>query len=142
MRHERVITLAGLGDVRVREARVADLRALLDALPDAAAPDWSPLVWVRTNLPMLLALLGDGIALPAGKTPADLSLSELDAIVTAWWAMHADFFGRALALLGLQIAPDASAPPPTSTPPSPPSAPAASPPPGTGAGATSPACSS
>ena len=119
MRRERVIAIAGVGDVRVREARVSDMRALLELLPTQG--ENLHMLMIHQQLPALLAILGDGLELPKGRTLDQLSMSELDAILAAWWALHADFFARALAAFGLELASatQTSAP---STAPSPPSA--------------------
>ena len=139
MRKQRTIALTH-GDIIVREATIGDLRRLIDLLPDEGEPG-DLLGHVRRHIPDYLALLADSLQLPPGITLDQLTLSELDAILHAWWELNRGFFDRALALLGLTIqrpdANDAAAPDATSTRCSPHSACADTTDPGTGAGGTS-----
>lgn len=137
MRNQTVVNLGRGRDVRVLEARVCDIRALLELIPDdltGGAGD--ALALVRARLPSILAVLSDCLLLPQGETLDNLSLSETEHILSAWWVLHADFFGKALAILGLTI--DSAAEPSTTSPkPSPSSAQEESPIPGSGATDTS-----
>ena len=145
MRKQRTIALPH-GDIIVREATIGDLRRLLDLLP----PDGEPgelLAHVRRHLPDYLALLCDSLTVPPDMTFDQLALSELDAILRAWWELNRGFFDQALALLGLTLSSEPTAPSSSDATParsinaSPHSACADSTDPGTGAGGISAASS-
>lgn len=107
MRTRRTLTLSDGRDATILEARVSDVRRLLALLPDDAAK-LDLLALVRARLPDLLAILGDGLELPAGESLDDLPLSEIETLIAAWWEMHRAFFLRALVALGYAPAPSAT----------------------------------
>lgn len=91
MRSLKSIDLGEGRTATVHELRVRDVRRVLAlATPEQLARPVPELV--REHLPELLDLLGETLALPAGECVDDLSLSECEAIGTAWWEMHARFF--------------------------------------------------
>ena len=147
MRQQRILSLhSARGDVRVLEATIGDLRRLLDLLPDEGEPG-DLLGHVRRHIPDYLALLADSLTLPPGITLDQLTLSELDAILRDWWEINRGFFDQALALLGLTLTHEPTAPSSSDATParsinaSPPSACADTTAPGTGAGGISAASS-
>jgi len=124
-------------DARVLEARVVDLRALIGLLPEHGI-EFDALAWLHGSLPSILAILTDCLSLPDGETVDDLSASEAERLLSAWWELHADFFARALAALGMELStPGQSETEQPSTNPSPRSASTAAKAPGTGDGVTS-----
>ncbi|SDX55686.1 hypothetical protein [Thiocapsa roseopersicina] len=75
----------------VRELCVRDVRRIVAlTTPEQLTRPIRELV--RENLPELLDLLGEALELPDGTSVDDLSLSDCEAIGTAWWEMHERFF--------------------------------------------------
>jgi hypothetical protein len=84
---------------------VRDVRRVLAlATPEQLARPVPELV--REHLPELLDLLGESLTLPEGESTDDLSLSECEAIGTAWWEMHRRFFAPLVALAKQAGAPE------------------------------------
>jgi hypothetical protein len=102
MRGESTISLGAGRDVAILEARVRDMRRLMALLPAEGEPmDLAALA--RERLPDILALLDECLRLPDGETLDDLTLSECETVLAAWWEMHRGFFERALAAAGLEL---------------------------------------
>lgn len=100
MRDCKTIELDPDRRVTVHELRVRDVRRILAAISaDHLARPLPELL--REHLPDLLHLLDESLTLPDGETLDDLSVSECRAIGEAWWALHKDFFLRAVGLAGM-----------------------------------------
>lgn len=84
------------------EARVIDLRHLLAILPNNVA-DISLMTYVQEHIADFIHILSNCVVLPNGESINDLSVSESETILLAWWKLHQDFFTRALAALDLQV---------------------------------------
>ena len=102
MRNSCIVPLAIGKDAQVLEARVIDLRHLFAILPDNLN-DISVITYLQKHLADLLHILSECIVLPDNKTINDLSLTESELILTAWWKLHEDFFLRALAVCNLRL---------------------------------------
>lgn len=102
MRRVVTVPLAPGRDAEVLEARVRDLRRLLELL--ATEPAGLTVQDLHQHAPTLVSLLGECLRLPPGETVDDLTLTETERLIGAWWELHADFFQRALRALGLVLA--------------------------------------
>ena len=111
MRNEQAIRLSPGRDARVLEARVMDLRRLLDLIPPDGAPN-DILAHVSAHLPDILAVLADCFVLPDTEGIDDLTASELETLLQTWWRLHQRFFDQALAVLGLGLKPPEAPPEP------------------------------
>ena len=97
MRDVKAIDLGEGRSAVLRELRVRDVRRVLAlATPEQLKRPVPELI--REHLPELLDLLGESLTLPEGEATDDLSLSECEAIGTAWWEMHKRFFAPLVAL--------------------------------------------
>lgn len=100
MRNSSTVSLYIGCDVVVFEARVIDLRRILQLIPENFTEVSIP-TYLQQHLADLLTVLSDCISLPIGMSINDLSVSESEIILGAWWQLHSDFFQRALVAFNL-----------------------------------------
>lgn len=96
-RGAKTVTLDPGRAATVQELRVRDVRRILEGLQDPALRESDLPTLLRERLPDLLALAGDAIVLPQGEALDDLTMSEVEAIGRAWWALHQRFFAPVVA---------------------------------------------
>lgn len=99
MQASKTVSLGEGKDVVVHEMRVRDVRAAIDALPDEIS-GLSMRELIGKHLPNVLELLKPCIALPAGTTIDDLSLSEARQVGRAFMEVNPDFFALVESLIG------------------------------------------
>jgi hypothetical protein len=102
MRNEKVIQLSENRNATVRELRVKDVRRLVGEIKSLTSLDLTALNMTELfgdQFDRLLAIAGDLVEMPQDETAEDLSLSELELILSAMQEVNASF----LAKVGLSL---------------------------------------
>jgi hypothetical protein len=110
MRLHESIDLGGGEIAIIREARVADVRNLLAAMP-TDLHGVSIQDAIREHAPKFLALAQDAgmVTLPTGRAMDDLALSELATLAEVLIRLHRSFFDRMTRAIQGASAPDDAA---------------------------------